>query len=262
MALISVIPTDDWLSSKALFSAWWATPPSVILPLLILIGLPYLLRSRRWQRQLSLPAVIVLLIYSVTISPPAVALALQGLTTFVPEDSGTIADAIVVLGRSPLVKDRVQVTAELWQAQRAPRIFSSGKGDAPNLIQELKKKGIPSQALKGEDCSRTTAENAEFTAATLWPEGVRRILLVTDEPHMLRSLLTFRSLGFIVTPHLAPLPPRLSSAQKSSLVMREYLALISYYFLGRFEPKGEGKVANLSANLTKQFSIAKCIVEG
>jgi uncharacterized SAM-binding protein YcdF (DUF218 family) len=160
------------------------------------------------------------------------------LVAFLPSDAGTTADAIVVLGRGgELRPERVDVSAQLWDARRAPLIFASGSGDAQEIADMLAQKGIPAGAIDGEPCSRTTEENARFTAALLQPKNVHRILLVTDPPHMLRSLLTFRSLGFDVTPHTNPLPNRLDTRKKAYLVFREYLGIVGYGLRGRFLPR-------------------------
>jgi uncharacterized SAM-binding protein YcdF (DUF218 family) len=54
---------------------------------------------------------------------------------------------------------------------------------------------------------------------------------------MLRSKLTFESLGFEVIPYLTPLPKQLDLKKKAFLVFREYLGLISYGLQGRFMPR-------------------------
>jgi uncharacterized SAM-binding protein YcdF (DUF218 family) len=130
----------------------------------------------------------------------------------------------VVLGRGEeFRKQRVDVARELWHARRAPRIFTSGRGDAASMIEQRKAKGIPIQVLDGENCSLTTWQNAVFTAATLHPQEIRRILLVTDERHMLRSLLVFRANSFIVIPHTTPLPPSFGFKATAFLTFREYM---------------------------------------
>ncbi|MBO3464480.1 YdcF family protein, partial [Aetokthonos hydrillicola] len=83
---------------------------------------------------------------------------------------------------------------------------------------------------------RTTQENALFTASILQPRQVKQILLVTDSPHMLRSLLTFRRLGFDVIPHISPIPPKLTPTKTAMLVFYEYMGLVSYGLEGRFFP--------------------------
>ncbi len=232
------LPTSQWLSFKNLLSIWLTTPWLVVLTLSVLIGLPWIIPKFRWQRQLSGLGAGLLLIYFIGALPPAIALATQGLVAFLPADSGTTTEAIVVLGRGEELRDpRVEVAAELWQARRAPLIFTSGREDGPRITQLLKAKGIPNQALDNDDRSRTTEENAHFTAAALQPQGIRRILLITDPPHMLRSLLTFRSLGFTVVPHTSPLPADLPHPEEALKVFSEYIGLVSYGLRGRFFPR-------------------------
>ncbi len=51
---------------------------------------------------------------------------------------------------------------------------------------------------------------------------------------MLRSLLTFRSVGFEVIPHVSPLPSNLAYTKKAFTVFSEYMGLIKYALQGRF----------------------------
>ncbi len=235
---LCVRPTSQWISLKEILSTWLITPSLAVPTLASLVRLPWVIPKLRWKRQLSGLSAIVLLIYFIATLPPAFALAYQGLVGFLPVDSGATVDAIVVLGRGEeFTGSRVEVTAELWQANRASLIFASGRGDAPQIIQMLRARGIPQRVLEDENCSQTTEENARFTAAILQPQASQRILLVTDPPHMLRSLLTFRSLGFVVVPHLSQLPPNLAFGRKALIVYYEYLGLVSYSFKGRFFPR-------------------------
>ncbi len=143
-------------------------------------------------------------------------------------------DAIVILGRGEAMREsRVKVASDLWRSQQAPKIFASGRGDAQEMQDMLKAIAIPVRDLSGEDCSRTTAENAEFTGLLLKPQGINKILLVTDPPHMLRSLLTFRRYGFEVTAAPSLLPATLSDRDRKLLILREFIALITYKILGR-----------------------------
>lgn len=231
-------PISQWLAFKDILVDWLTTPSLVVLVFSVLIGLPWAIPKLRWKRQLSGLGVVLLLTYLLATSPPAVAGASQGLVAFLPNDSGATADAIVVLGRGEDLRDsRVEVAAKLWQARRAPLVYASGREDGPRITQLLEAKGIPQQALDYDNRSRTTEENARFTAAALRPQGIKRILLVTDPPHMLRSLLTFRSLGFTVIPHTSPLPPNLPRQEEALRVFAEYLGLVSYGLRGRFLPR-------------------------
>jgi uncharacterized SAM-binding protein YcdF (DUF218 family) len=146
---------------------------------------------------------------------------------FLPPDPGTNLQAIVVLGRGkPLQLNRVDSATQLWQARRAPVIFSSGIWDTPATLRALAAQNITPSALDGENCSTTTVENAQFSAAVLQPQGINNILLVTDGPHMWRSLLEFEAQGFTVIPHISPLPA-LHWMSYADVVWREYSFLIS-----------------------------------
>lgn len=228
---------SQWLGLKSMLSQWLVTPIIVVTPLLILVFLPWMIPRLRWKRFWSGLGTVLLAIYFSATFPLTIAVAKKGLVAFIPPDSGQTADAIVVLGRGkPFRNSRVEVATELWRAKRAPLIFASGAGDGSQIIQLLKAKGIPEQALDEEHCSQTTKENALFTASELQPRKVKKILLVTDPPHMLRSLLTFRGLGFEVIPHTSPIPSGLSSSQTAMLMFYEYMGLVSYGLQGRFLP--------------------------
>jgi uncharacterized SAM-binding protein YcdF (DUF218 family) len=238
---------DRWLTNTftrlPLVTDWWQFGWRkqlllVVIVILAFFGLRWIRQHQRWIRWLSSPRV-VLLLFGITATVPIVfAVAAKGLVIFLPTDSGAAAEAIVVLGRGEeFRKQRVDVARELWHARRAPRIFTSGRGDAASMIEQLKAKGIPNQALDGENCSLTTWQNAVFTTATLHPQGSRRILLVTDELHMLRSLLVFRANSFTVIPHTTPLPPSFGFKAAAFLTFREYMGLVGYGLQGRFHPQ-------------------------
>lgn len=202
---------------------------------------------------------MLLVFYLVATSPPMIALATQGLVLALPADSGVAVDAIVVLGRGELLRNhRVEIASQLWQAKRAPKIFASGMTDTPRIIEILQTIGIPRQMLGGESCSQTTEENALFTAAILYPQGVRQILLITDPPHMLRSLLTFRSFGFTVIPRTSPLPPNWTSTTKPRFIYREYLGLVSYALLGRFQRRPDSELKHPPAAVLEKLATWHC----
>ena len=148
------------LNKLPLYNEWWQLQwlnKPLLLAILILPAFFvfwWVIQHPRRRRWLSKPKTILLLFSLTAIFPLLLVLADKGLVVFLPTDSGAAADAVVVLGRGwPLMHDRVNITAELWRARRAPRIFASGKDDAPNLIQLLEEKGIPKQVLDGENCS-------------------------------------------------------------------------------------------------------------
>ncbi len=164
-------------------------------------------RRFQWEKRSLALGVTALLFYILIITPTLSSLGNYFLTRYLPANSSESADAIVVLGRGDEQNQiRAQQSAELWRAQRAPLIFVSGRRDTPIIIDWLHQAQPPidSEAIAGEPCSLTTEQNAEFTAAILWPQGVHKIILATDRPHMRRSQLTFESFGFTVIPHVIP----------------------------------------------------------
>lgn len=208
---------------------WFSDPIRVVFTLLFLISLPWLFRSRRWLHRVRTYAIALLIVYLILISPPFVTLATAGIVSPLSPDPGTKVDAIVILGRgrehSP---SRADVAAQLWRDQRSPIIFASGINDAPELARLLRTKSIPAANISGEGCSKTTWENAVFTKAVLQSQAVKQILLVTDAPHLWRSLLIFEQAGFQVIPAISPLSDQMTSPQRAMLLLREYFFVALY----------------------------------
>ena len=195
-------------------------------------------RQFRWTRRLTQIVVVLTIVCLLVTSPPGLALATQALTSQIPPDSGATADAIVVLGRGwRFMNDRIDATVALWQANRAPYIFVSGRDDARWIVHRLLEEGVSGAAISGENCSLTTEENAQFTADLLLPQSIKHIILVTDAPHMTRSRLTFQSLGFEVTAHPNAVPSDLSYRERLNIIAREYAGILSYVLKGRFNER-------------------------
>jgi uncharacterized SAM-binding protein YcdF (DUF218 family) len=244
----------EWLTNQTLcppytagvwagFTGWmaqWVVQPIVVLSLmLVLFNLLQWVPRRYGRRPLRLGLCVSALVYMLALFPPTIVLAEKVLVKPIPRDMGRSADAIVILGRgSDLTPSRVEVAAKLWEESRAPLIFASGVWDAPDMVNRLQYRGIPAEFLNGEGCSRTTYENAKFTAEILKPLGVKRILLVTDGPHMLRSSLTFQKVGFTVIPVVSS-PESLDRSGRAKLVLREYAGLVVYSLKGRLSAQAQ-----------------------
>ncbi len=160
------------------------------------------------------------------------------LTQFLPTYQGQTADAIVILGRGRFLQpSRVLAAVELMSTDRAPQIFVSGYGDASSMAHLLEQQGIDPGKILGESCSHTTEQSAQYTAQQLMPNGVKSIILVSDPPHLLRSQLVFRSLGFRVLPYPSPLPDTTALSYRRLLALRESLGLVTYGLMGRYWPR-------------------------
>ncbi len=211
------------------------THPAVAIALVVTLGVFIAInwkhqRIRRWITGISLSLIALLIALPVMGS--------HGLPGFVPADSGETADAIVILGRGKgLRESRQAIALELFEAGRAPLIFVSGKSDAPAIVEALEAEGVAKSQLEGEACSRTTEENGKYTAQLLMPKAVKRVILVTDPPHMLRSSLVLRSVGFEVEHYMSPFPPSFSRYRRQVFAARETISFATYGLSGRFRSK-------------------------
>ena len=143
------------------------------------------------------------------------------------------ADAIVVLGRGPkYAENRTAATVQLWESGRAPQVFVSGVTDAPVILKRAKEMGVPTTDITGEACSRSTWENAFYTEMFMPPlesaSAKPKILLVTDDLHIARATLVYRSFGFEVLPY----PVEAKSAMWRQHIFREFFVLLYYVAKG------------------------------
>lgn len=127
------------------------------------------------------------------------------------------ADAIVVLGNgrernSPtwgadtptgLGLERLRLAARLAKESGLPILTSGGL----HFDQPPSEAAIMAQSLQDdfavtvrwqEGLSRTTWENATMSAAILQPQGIKRVVLVTQAWHMPRARWSFEQAGFTV----------------------------------------------------------------
>jgi uncharacterized SAM-binding protein YcdF (DUF218 family) len=175
----------------------------------------------------------------VFLSPMLLYLPMKAMLGLLSDTDNASVDTIVVLGRGPnSLTDRALVAAQYWQDNQSANIFVSGMMDAPVIIDDLQAMGVPATQISGERCSESTWENALFSDALLQPSVNDRILLITDEPHMVRSVWVFKGFGFKqVKPYVVEQNPLVSlSRQRAYRMIREYAALVKYGVLGRYSP--------------------------
>lgn len=176
----------------------------------------------------------------------------------VPEAS---ADAIVVLGRGPTyTRHRTDAAVQLWNEGKAPHIFISGILDAPVIIDLATDQGVPPVNISGESCSRSTWENA-FYSEMLMPAQVSAqpkptILLVTDDLHIARATLIFRSFGFEVIPH--PVKADFSLWRRN--IFREFFVIGYYAMSGRLQPPTSEDYQNAQTDAQSRIPRRQCIL--
>jgi uncharacterized SAM-binding protein YcdF (DUF218 family) len=131
-------------------------------------------------------------------------------------------DALVVLGCAvhggglpPPAARRVARAAAAYRQGVSSRVVVSGGRhwdgfvEADVLGAELVRHGVPETALLYERQSRTTRENARYTAELLGPLGARKVFVVSCDWHLPRALFCFERVGLeaeAVPAHAPPLP--------------------------------------------------------
>lgn len=237
--------------SLSYFLASFLLPP--ILLLLTAVAGVWVARRRAWGRGLAAISLLGLL----ALSLPAVAFAL-----FVPLEAAPLdlarakdAQAIVILagGRTRGAVEwggdtvnmftlaRVRYGAHLARATGLPVLVTGGGGTRERLpeailMQQLLQQEFGIAPRWVETASRTTAENARFSADLLRAAGITRVLLVTHGFHIPRAAARFEHAGLQVI--AAPtgfqglrrfdwlhLVPTADALRLSHVALREWLAL-------------------------------------
>jgi uncharacterized SAM-binding protein YcdF (DUF218 family) len=144
----------------------------------------------------------------------------------------------------PLTLVRLRYAAELGHRFSLPILVTGGRvvpSDpliAPLMAQVLEREfGLKPKWV--EDRSRTTYENAMFSARLLEADGVRSALVVTHSWHMPRALLSFAQADFAVRPaptefttpftgRFDEFVPSARAFEESSFAIHEWVGLIWY----------------------------------
>jgi uncharacterized SAM-binding protein YcdF (DUF218 family) len=141
----------------------------------------------------------------------------------VPIESGktNLAEAIVVLagdveamedgsqrvGR--LTLERLFYASQVFHATHLPILVTggpAGEGDEPiaNLMADILTNDFGVRVVWRETASRTTLENARFSARLLAAAKISTVLVVTQRWHMARALWAFRNSGISAAPANVP----------------------------------------------------------
>jgi uncharacterized SAM-binding protein YcdF (DUF218 family) len=181
-----------------------------------------------------------------------VALYLAGLVYLVKVQSGLDetqpADAAIVLGAavwagspSPVLTARLAHALELFQKKQVNYIIvTGGTGTGDNLseaeagAQYLIENGVPASNIVLERDGRSTLQSLQAAAQLAAPLRLKRVLLVSDPFHMLRSLKMAHDLGFEAFASPTQTSPISTRPREEWLYMvREAIAYTSYVFGGQ-----------------------------
>lgn len=195
-------------------------PPGGMI-LLALLGLVLMTRYRRLGLGLTLTGLALLYVASLPVTAMVLLSSLEPANALTAQDlaaADNSPQAIVILGAGRLYAPELgqetvnanalqRVRYGAWLAKRTglPLLTTGGLAHGGNpaeavLMQQVlaREFAVPVRWVEGE--SRTTYENAQFTARILKAEGIDRIYLVTHALHMKRSLMSFAKFGLTAIP--------------------------------------------------------------
>jgi len=230
-------------------------PPTGLL-LLALVAL-FALGRRPFARNVVIGGCILGLL---ALSLPVVAFALMRAIEPAPLDEKALssAQAIVILGggRNRTAPEWGGITVSISTLQRArygallarksslPVLVSGGAPDGTgateaDLMSALLKDEFGVATRWIDNASRTTRENARFSAQLLRTETLRRVVIVTDGWHSARARAEFERNGLEVIDaptgilgnrpfSLYQLVPNVESLRHSHIVVREWVSAIWY----------------------------------
>jgi uncharacterized SAM-binding protein YcdF (DUF218 family) len=155
-------------------------------------------------------------------------------------------DAILVLGAaqwngdpSPVLRARLDHATELYRQGYASRIaVTGGVGDGDEYSEAgvaaryLSEQGVPAPAIVMEDRGRNSLESIHGAASVLAADGLSRVLLVSDPPHMLRILRMAETAGLEAYGSPATASPSVGSVRAQvRYFLRELVLYHGYQWL-------------------------------
>lgn len=118
---------------------------------------------------------------------------------------GSRASSDGVIGWNSYVRSLYAVRA--YREHAFPLIVLSGGTGPPAVASSMRdfveSQGVPAAALRVEERSRSTRENAQYVSEMLKSTPGRKVLLTSDY-HMYRALRAFRKVGLDVVPRPVP----------------------------------------------------------
>jgi uncharacterized SAM-binding protein YcdF (DUF218 family) len=179
-----------------------------------------------------------------TFTPIGIVLAtlLEYRFAFTPSDLQAPPDGIILLAGTGI--GGIDAVSALSQEYPKAQLIFSGWAADRNLIKRLGDLGIDQGRISIEPQSRTTSEDALYTAALLKPKPSERWLLVTAAMDMPRAVGCFRVAGFQVEPYpieyrtarthpCTAFAPGSAALNHLDTAAMEWIGLVAYRLMGK-----------------------------
>lgn len=153
------------------------------------------------------------------------------------QDQAAPADAIGVLGAaeydgrpSPVFRARLDHALVLYRRGIAPLIITLGGPGGDQYTEGsvgreyLMSKGVPETAIIAETESSNTEESARRIAVIAQANGLRRLVIVSDDTHMFRIHAICAAEGLDVLTSPRPRPAAKDAAEESERIAHEILS--------------------------------------
>ena len=228
-----------------LSKAFWllAAPTSALILITGTTTLWAVLGSSKCAAWLAAAAACGLVIAAFTPIGLALAVPLENRFPFSRPDPQVPQDGIIMLPGGGAGIDAVSKLSQDYPKARLTFCgFSAGGKD---LIKRLVDLGVDPGRINTVPQSRTTSEDAYYSAALLRPKPAEKWLLITAAMHMPRAVGCFRAVGFRVQPYPVEFVSRgrtspfaLFSTGSSALIQfdraaKEWIGLVAYRLTGK-----------------------------
>ncbi|MGP1471322.1 MAG: YdcF family protein [Schwartzia sp. (in: firmicutes)] len=240
------------------FGASFVLPPGIFF--VLFFGIAVWAWRRRERRIAAALFVVTFAFYLLSTQLVSEAL-LRGIETQYEPPAYPAGDVIVMLGGgamadtpdvdgvgtlAPSPANRLLTAARLWRRLHVPILLSGGQVYADSGAEAIIARrvlvglGVPEEDILLETESKTTTQNARYSAQILRERGFTRPILVTSAFHMPRAVLNFEKQGIEVTPypadfwanrtprefHYSRLRPQSDALADSAVVLQERLRAI------------------------------------
>ena len=226
--------------------AFWliAAPTSALILISASAGLFAVLGNSQWAAWLAATAACGLVIAAFTPIGLAPTVPLETRFPLPQPDPQVPGDGIIMLPGG--AGEGIATLSTLGQEYPKVRLALCGFGLADNnLAKKLAEGGIDAAHINIVSQSRTTAEDAHYSAALLKPKPDESWLLITAAMHMPRAVGCFRAAGFEVRPYPVEFMTRgrsgpfaLFATGSAALIQldraaKEWIGLIAYRLMGK-----------------------------